>query len=138
MGELSLGHITDNFADKQPSQKLRITFTINKSSIHSYYTQLWEVNSALYYRSGLAGNELYYAVYITEYATGEVVVPAYYLGVKIYEVYQTGETNSAIIISLPYTIDNVLPDFFIFSNDLEEIRVDTQNQMFRAVDGVLF
>lgn len=102
------------------------------------YPKWEEVNSALYYRSGLAGNELYYAVYITEYATGEVVVPAYYLGVKIYEVYQTGETNSAIIISLPYTIDNVLPDFFIFSNDLEEIRVDTQNQMFRAVDGVLF
>lgn len=122
--------------------QLSIPFNFDKEygyvqhiTVHSKWKA---ANADLYYRDILANNELIYEVYVTEYAKGEVVVPSYYLGVEIYEVHLLGSRNEAISISLPRTIHNALPDFFISSYNLEEIKVDINNRVYQSKDGVLY
>lgn len=120
------------------------TIPFNFDKVYSYvqfinvYPKWEESQESLYYRGMVIDGELIYEVYIKEDVFGEVIVPSHYLGVKIYEVYQLGYSNNATIISLPETILNALPDFFISSNNLEEIKVDSRNKIYQAVEGVLY
>lgn len=99
----------------------------------------WEkANAPFYFTTHKYGNDVYYELYVTKYASGKVVIPSYKNGIKIMELHRSGEYNNATSFYIPETINNINASFFLTSPEVESIEVNSNNIIYTSVDGVLY